>query len=315
MLENVNRYDEIEETLFQYDEDIEGAIDQFEEETESGVGQVKKFINEKLGIDVRVKWWLDGNIYVNVKDVAKGLGFIREECMRKSTAKFGCTKHQPESIRWDRINQYLMEEGYPHPVNSYSYIPEQYFYLLAMRTNKRNEAAKKFRNWLAFDVIPNIRKCGMYVDPNHGAIRELTKIIRKNFTKSIARLIRYSYEKKIERNMSWLYSWLTVKTQIDCCGIPKGGRDKIDTENLIKLIVIESIMTDVITSGIEWDLSPWAIIKEIIRRLDEISKDTVIFEYDDATGEITSKVERNIEKIDVRHYGKNIKKIWDQYKK
>lgn len=40
------------------------------------------------------------------------------------------------------------------------YIPESLFYLLGMKAN--NDVAKKFQMWLATEVLPSMRKYGMY---------------------------------------------------------------------------------------------------------------------------------------------------------
>ena len=44
-----------------------------------------------------------------------------------------------------------------------TYIPEAVFYMLAMKAN--NDTAKKFQRWIAYEVVPSIRKHGTYISP------------------------------------------------------------------------------------------------------------------------------------------------------
>lgn len=44
------------------------------------------------------------------------------------------------------------------------FIPENIFYLLAMKAS--NEAAKTFQLKIANEILPTIRKHGMYINPN-----------------------------------------------------------------------------------------------------------------------------------------------------
>ena len=92
----------------------------------------------------------DGTVYLLAEQVARGLGFIQ-------------TKGEVEFVRWDRIKKLLEEFGYfdnhsevQFDTHKNVYIPEQYFYLLAMKAT--NDTAKAFHRKLAFVVIPTIRR-------------------------------------------------------------------------------------------------------------------------------------------------------------
>ena len=101
----------------------------------------------------------DGTAYLNLEDVARGLGFTR-------MAKSG-----NEVIRWERVMGYLKDLNYSVPTFGHdnesstrpSYIPENIFYRLAMKAN--NEAAEDFQAIIADEVIPSIRKHGAYMTP------------------------------------------------------------------------------------------------------------------------------------------------------
>lgn len=90
----------------------------------------------------------DGNnIWLNAEDVAVGFGFTQE----KKGAKY---------VRWETINKYLLDFGFSQPVGKGSYIPESMVYRLGFKAN--NQVAVKFQTVLAEEVLPSIRKHGMY---------------------------------------------------------------------------------------------------------------------------------------------------------
>ena len=101
----------------------------------------------------------NGIAYLNLEDVARGLGFTR-------IAKSG-----NEVVRWERVLGYLKDFNYSVPTSGHdsesngrpSYIPENIFYRLAMKAN--NETAEKFQAVIADEVIPAIRKHGGYLTP------------------------------------------------------------------------------------------------------------------------------------------------------
>ena len=83
----------------------------------------------------------NGTVYLNLEDVARGLGFV-------------------ESNKFSSVNGYLQEFGYPHDVGKDDYIPENMFYRLAMKA--KNEVAEKFQILVADEILPAIRKHGVY---------------------------------------------------------------------------------------------------------------------------------------------------------
>lgn len=80
--------------------------------------------------------------------MARGLGFTQE-------------KNGVEYVRWDRIEGYLSEMGFPHKWGKNDFIPENIFYRLAMKA--KNEVAEKFQAKVADEIIPSIRKHGGYI--------------------------------------------------------------------------------------------------------------------------------------------------------
>lgn len=92
----------------------------------------------------------DGTAYLRLDDVARGLGFTQ-------------TKNGIEYIRWDRVEQYLSDFGFPHKWGKDDYIPENVFYRLAMKAS--NPVAEKFQALVADEIIPAVRKYGGYATP------------------------------------------------------------------------------------------------------------------------------------------------------
>ena len=122
-----------------------------------------------------------GVAWLNVEDVAHGLGFTQTQ-EKVSPTSGGKTY---TSIRWERINSYLAEFDYP-PVKSGDFIPENIFYLLAMKAS--NEPAKSFQLKIANEILPAIRKTGYYgVQKVPSEIETLEKIFGRetsNFLKA-----------------------------------------------------------------------------------------------------------------------------------
>ena len=109
------------------------------------------FKNEELGIQVRTRMNDDGSICMNAEDVARGFGWTQ---IQNKNGK------QYTSIRWETMNSYADDYGFPNKLGKEDYIPESLFYRLGMKAN--NETAQRFQGWLADEVIPDIRKNGSY---------------------------------------------------------------------------------------------------------------------------------------------------------
>lgn len=101
---------------------------------------------------------IDGEIFLNLKDVAIGLGFERIQNIK------GTEYH---SIRWENIKGYLSEidEKYLHQeVGESLFVSESDFYELAMVA--KSDVAKAFRKKIAKEILPAIRKHGAYISDN-----------------------------------------------------------------------------------------------------------------------------------------------------
>ena len=94
----------------------------------------------------------NGTAYLELESVAWGLGFTQ---VQKKNGK------EYASVRWERVEQYLKEIGFPQKWGKGDYIPENVFYRLAMKA--KNEKAEQFQAFVADEVIPSIRKTGGYI--------------------------------------------------------------------------------------------------------------------------------------------------------
>ena len=112
---------------------------------------VKKFNNELFQLEVKSE---NGESLFNVESVARSLGITQ-------IAKSG-----NEVVRWERVNRYLNLSSpqvgtvISHEVGKNDFISEPMVYKLAFKAN--NALAEKFQDWLAVEVLPSIRKNGMY---------------------------------------------------------------------------------------------------------------------------------------------------------
>lgn len=89
--------------------------------------------------------------YLKLETVARGLGFTE-------------AKNGKEYVMWRRVDGYLTELGFGTSAERPEYIPENIFYRLAMKA--KNDTAEKFQAKVADEIIPSIRKHGIYATDN-----------------------------------------------------------------------------------------------------------------------------------------------------
>ena len=96
---------------------------------------------------------VDGKVWLDAESVAIGLGISQ-------IAKSGNV-----SVIWNRVNKYLgidktAVDTSVNAIKRGDFITEQQFYKLAFKAN--NETAERFQEWVTEEVLPSIRKAGMY---------------------------------------------------------------------------------------------------------------------------------------------------------
>nr|DAI29439.1 MAG TPA: antirepressor protein [Caudoviricetes sp.] len=107
--------------------------------------------NELVTIN-NVRGYLDDNntAWLNLEDVARGLGFTQ-------------VKNNKEYVKWERVHQYLTDLNFSTSGEK-DFIPENVFYRLCMKAN--NEVAREFQGNVCDNILPQIRKTGMYLTDN-----------------------------------------------------------------------------------------------------------------------------------------------------
>lgn len=96
-----------------------------------------------------VECYIDENgvAQLNLEHVARGLGFVDNS---KGT----------EYVRWARVDKYLEDFGFATCGERPKFISEPIFYLLAMKAD--NQTAREFQRLVAYEILPAIRKHGLY---------------------------------------------------------------------------------------------------------------------------------------------------------
>lgn len=108
------------------------------------MNQLKIFKNDAFEVRATLE---DGTVLFDAETVARCLGLT-------TVARSGNVV-----VRWSRLNEYLGENS--PDVAKGDMIPEPMVYKLAFKAS--NETAEKFQDWLAIEVIPQIRKTGSYI--------------------------------------------------------------------------------------------------------------------------------------------------------
>ena len=109
-------------------------------------------MNELITID-NVRGYIENEkAYLNAEDVARGFGITQ-------IAKSG-----NEVVRWERFNNYLKEFKFipicGDAITKDDYLPENIVYKIGFKAS--NEVAQAFQTKLADEILPSIRKNGMY---------------------------------------------------------------------------------------------------------------------------------------------------------
>lgn len=127
----------------------------------------QEYHDATTGASVRIKRNPDGSLSINAEDAAIGLGWTQ-------------TKSGKLYVKWERLNQFCAGLGFSPNVGKGDYIPESLFYMLAMKAN--NDTALYFQKWIAFDVVPSIRKTGGYTVPSGATAAETAETERRILT-------------------------------------------------------------------------------------------------------------------------------------
>ena len=183
---------------------------------------VEIFKNEELGLQVRTILNPDGSISINAEDTAIGFGWVQTQTKKGKVYT---------SVRWERMNGFSAECGFPHKWGKDDYIPESLFYMLGFKAE--NEKAVKYQQWLAIEVLPSIRKHGAYMT-NEVIERTLTDpdyLIQLATALKEERQARLVAEQKIEED----------KPLVDFANQVSDTTSLIDMNQMAKLLKDENI--------------------------------------------------------------------------
>ena len=148
------------------------------------MNKLKIFRNEMFEVGAKVE---GETVLFDAEHVAKCLGITE-------------IKNNKEYVMWRRVNNYLnfgrcAENS--QQVAKGSLIPEPMVYKLAFKAS--NEVAEKFQDWLAIEVLPQIRKTGSYIGfTDEKKIAFETQLISVKYTSEILRVDETSKIKMLE---------------------------------------------------------------------------------------------------------------------
>lgn len=194
---------------------------------------VQTFNHEKFG-SIRT-CIIDGEPWFIAKDIAGALGY--------TNTKKAILDHVDEEdiIRVNfGGNDSLPSNKTRGGLTYANVINESGMYSLVLRSNLPR--SKKFKRWVTKDVLPAIRKYGVYINKDHDVVRHIGIAIRNNFTRAVKVLTKHFayFGHKAPEN---LYANLTTFIN-SITGIETGAsRDKLDSYELMKILAIESYAT------------------------------------------------------------------------
>lgn len=174
--------------------------------------QIQNVVTETID-GISYQKMIDGEIFLNLKDVAIGLGFETSQERNGNITTF---------IRWSRIKQYLVQidEKYLQPeVDANLFICESDFYELAMLA--KSDVAKAFRKKIAKEILPAIRKHGAYISENatpeqldHLLENQVVEFYTSGGERSAQRIRQLIFDKKFDnldliKSFNYIYDRLS----------------------------------------------------------------------------------------------------------
>lgn len=153
----------------------------------------------------------NGEWIFDTETVAKSLGFTE-------------IKNGKEYIRWRTVNGYLK---FSQDVAKGDFIPEPAVYKLAFKAS--NEVAEKFQDWLAIEVLPSIRKHGMYATDE--LLNNPDLLIAAATKLKEERAARIEAEKKVA----------ILKPKAEFYDDVAGSKDAIEMSDVAKVLAIKGL--------------------------------------------------------------------------
>lgn len=207
---------------------------------------------------------IDGEVWFVGKDVALALGY-------KNT-KDVLSKHVDDE---DKTRGYQIAT--PSGKQDMTLINESGLYSLIL-TSKLPKA-KEFKRWVTSEVLPSIRKTGMYVNDKAYLkwleTRTQGKITRKQETVAIKNFIAYARSQGCTWEDGFIYGTISIWCNIGAGIAKKNGRDKatiqqLNTIDLLEGTVIPHILINGVADGLHWT-QIWAKIQQQINTFLEVT--------------------------------------------
>ena len=189
-----------------------------------------------------IRAYVDRNniLQVSAEDAAYGLGYTT------------VSRNLVERVNWGKVKSILKEFGYnTKKLGADSYIPENMFYVLAMRAD--SPAAKEFQGWAANDVFPAIRRQGYYVADNfHAQLQQKNRqdgiVIRKGETSAIKLYVKYARRQGDRRDEGKVYAYFSSLAN-RIVGVTDGERDNATADQLKNLAIVENYIANILLEG------------------------------------------------------------------
>jgi len=183
---------------------------------------IKQFFDKRFGsIRVVIE---DGSEWFVGADIAKCLGY--------KNPRQTLTDHVKEKYK-TRIDSIRVNGTSP------ILISESGVFQLIM--SSKLSQAEAFQDWIFEEVLPSIRNTGGYLDINRSEVRAMTKESRTTLTEVFFNLTSSCYWITSEQSNQYMRILSELANKLS--GIGNGGRDKANTEQLMKLSLIENSFT------------------------------------------------------------------------
>lgn len=132
--------------------------------------------------------------------------------------------------------------------------------------DSRKPNAKKFRKWITKEVLPSLRLTGVYAINDRSLIREASKRARKEEVGAINAFAEYARNQGSDIPASKFFSTFSILANI-ASGIKDGERDNAPSHKLFICTVADTMIKDLINSGMILNKKYDEIFKEIHSKL------------------------------------------------
>ncbi len=222
---------------------------------------VQTFVSEQFG-EIRTAGTWDNPLFC-LADVCRALELDSSAVMRR--LEDGVISSHPitDSLGRTQKANFVNEDG-----------------LYDVVLDSRKPEAKKFRKWITSEVLPSIRKTGMYVNPNFdndrwAKTREGSKDAAKTMATAIKIFIDYSRAQGCDWEENHYYSQAHIWCNIGA-GLPKrGGRDEASVQQLNNIDLLNrNIVTNVLFNGMAGGLHYTQVWAQVPQRINEFLRIT-----------------------------------------